>query len=135
MMDDPEYEMTTDISPAYHIELRQDGSVWVEGEGLVRLESLTAAGCCSLPPARPDDLGTLFGIPPTAPVEPYAELLTRQLSEHERTCSGNTRRTGFDPYATFGLEQVPQSLPSDPALTPRTATPGCAIFSRRMVWS
>src|SRR5260370_882714 len=33
-----------------------------------------------------------------------------------------------DPYATFGLEQVPQSLPSDPVLTPRTATHRCAIF-------
>jgi hypothetical protein len=100
MMDDPEYEMTTDISSAYHIQLRQDGSVWVESEGLVRLESLTAAGCCSLPPARPDDLGTLFGIPPAARVEPYAEMLTCQLSEHERTCSGN--RTGFDPFVWSG---------------------------------
>jgi hypothetical protein len=36
-------------------------------------------------------------------------------SEVKQTCRRHRRADANDPCATFGLEQVPQSLPSDPS--------------------
>ncbi len=49
-------------------------------------------------------------------------------SVSKRTSSKWKITSEFDPYATFGLEQVLQSLPSDPVLTSPTAMHRCAMF-------